>query len=385
MNRKIILGITGSIAAYKTPELIRLLKKENIEVTPVVTENALKFVTELTLETVAEEIPLKDNFVFQKKIPHLNLSKTKDLLIIAPASANIIAKIANGLADNLLTSLFLSFDGPKLIVPAMHSSMFLNKITQANIKKLSDLGIEFLGPETGHLASGDNGIGRMVELELITEKIKSLLLPPLNLKNKKILITSGGTTEPIDQVRYITNKSTGKFGHTLANLASFYGAYVTLITTKEPLANPEFSKIIKVSTCSEMAQAVKENINNHDYLFMAAAVSDYTIANCAKSKIKRENSLLLELTGTEDILKNISKDKKNKVLIGFCLDTEENLIEKAKIKFQEKNLDYIIANSPEVIGQNKRTLHLIDKNKIITYNDSSLFDLSYALLKEIIK
>lgn len=385
MQKKIILGITGSIAGYKTPELIRLLRKENIKVTPVVTENALKFVTEIALETVAEELPLKDNFSLKEKIPHLNLSKTRDLLVIAPASANIIAKVANGLADNLLTNLFLSFEGPKLIVPAMHTSMYLNKITQSNIEKLKNYGVEFLGPRSGDLASGDQGLGRMVDLELIVEKIKSQMLPSLNLKNKKILITSGGTAEPIDQVRVITNNSSGKFGHCLANLASFYGAEVTLITTKEPLDNPEIHKIIKVKTSEEMSEAVKNNFKDTDYLFMAAAVSDYKVKNISNSKIKRQDSLLLELIGTKDILKSLTPDKKNQIITGFCLDDKATLIEKAQTKLQEKSLDYIIANSFEVFGQNKRTIHLIDKNRILSYNSISLLDLSHSILEEIIK
>ncbi len=380
MKKRIILGITGSIAAYKTPELIRSLINENIQVVPITTPNAHKFVTELSLKTVANHPVLQDEYNTKEKIPHLDIGKSNDILVIAPATANFINKVANGIADNLLTNIFLAFTGPKLIVPAMNKHMYLNPITQENILKLKKYQVHFLGPIEGNLACGDIGIGKMVALPLIIEKIKSLYFPQLNLNGKRILITAGGTSEPIDSVRIITNKSTGKMGHTLADLAGFYKAKVTLVTTKEKIINPEIAKVITVETVEEMTKAINQEIKNNDYLLMSAAISDYTPKKQIEKKIKREKNLTLDLIATNDILKSLLPIKKEKKYIGFCLETED-LLNRAKKKLREKQLDYIIANSIDVIGQNYRKVFIMNKNENIETIEGDLKYIAHKILE----
>jgi phosphopantothenoylcysteine decarboxylase/phosphopantothenate--cysteine ligase len=386
MEKHIVLGISGGIAAYKIPEMIRLLIRDNFLVQCVLTDNALNFVTKYTIATISQRQPLNEQFIDTKKSLHLDLSKTGDLLVIAPATANIIAKCAHGIADDLLSTLFLSFQGPKLIIPAMHTQMYLNPATQENIAKLKQRDVHFLGPDIGDLACGDKGIGRMVNIELIIEKIKSLFLPQLNLKGQKILVTAGGTKEAIDAVRMITNRSSGKLGYAIANVAAFAGADVTLITTnKQQTPNCEIKKTIYVDTAHEMAQAVQKEIIHNDYLFMAAAVADFT---CKKSetKLKRINNLQLNLSGTEDILKSITPLKKNKTYVGFCLE-DNNLKESAQKKLTEKNLDYIVANTSNNIGSDTRTAFLLSakSNEIIHFKDQTPFELASALLQQVTK
>lgn len=384
MNKKLILGISGGIAAYKIPELVRALIKDQFKVRCVLTEHATHFVAPLSLATVSGEPPLYNQFIEPEKITHIDLARNSDMFVVAPATANVIAKFAHGIADDLLSTLFLSFNGTKLIVPAMNTNMYLNPITQENIKKLQDIGVHFLGPDTGELACGDEGIGRMVDLDLIIKKIKSLCYKPIQLKGKRILVTAGGTSEPLDPVRMITNKSTGKMGLALANTATFWGAQVTLITTKPlPENNPLIKSVIYVNTVEQMNQAVTQQIKKNDYLFMAAAVSDFT---CPKSsqKLARAHKLQLNLVGTTDILKSIASLKKGKTYVGFCL-ADEHLEKVAQKKLVEKKLDYIVANTSNVIGQEKRTIALLSaKTKKVTYfKEESLEALSHHLLEKI--
>ncbi|MFC1771678.1 bifunctional phosphopantothenoylcysteine decarboxylase/phosphopantothenate--cysteine ligase CoaBC, partial [Candidatus Margulisiibacteriota bacterium] len=268
-SKNLVLGITGGIAAYKIPELVRKLDKLGINVAPVLTRNAHHFVTKTTLATLTGQEPLDDDKVFDSThVPHLSLVESPSILVVAPATANIIAKFANGIADDFLSTAFLSFSGPKLIVPAMHSEMYLNPITQQNIKKLQAVGVHFLGPGIGALSCGDTGVGRMVDLDLICEKIESMFLPQLPLKSKKILITCGGTSEEIDNVRVITNLSTGKLGMKMAFLASFMGAEVGLISTVPVIDNPHLRDLVYVESAAEMKNGVEELVSSYDYLYM---------------------------------------------------------------------------------------------------------------------
>lgn len=382
LSLHILFGISGGIAAYKTPEIVRLLIKEGHNVRCVLTKHATHFVTKTTLGTLSKNPPLEEQFVDPEKVQHLDLARSTDMLVIAPATANIIAKFANGIADDLLSTLFLAYKGPKLIVPAMHTEMFTNPITQANIQKLKDFGVHFLGPDTGELACGDQGVGRMVDPVLIVDKIRSLTYSSIPLSGKKILITAGGTRQAIDQMRFITNRSTGMLGYSLAATAAFWGADVTLVSTM-PLAvnNPEIKHIISVDSAEEMQRVVQSQIVDYDYLFMAAAVSDFT-CELSGEKIKRADRYQLNLIGTPDILKSIAHLKAEKIFVGFCLE-DENLIEVAYQKLKEKKLDYIIANTSKTIGKSIRSVHLIRSDHVELLTNFSVWELANVLLSRV--
>lgn len=361
-NKNVLLGITGGIAAYKICSLIRLLKKAKANVRVVVTPNALNFVTKLTLQTLSGNEVFVENFEIDEYKPeHIALTES-DIFVIAPASANTISKIANGICDNLLLSTACAFSNPILLAPAMNNNMWENPFVQENINKLKTAGYNILEPETGYLACGTNGVGRMREVEDIFDKISEILSPKPD--SKKILITAGGTKEKIDPVRYITNASSGKMGIALADTAHNLGAEVTLISTFE-IKKPY--KTIVAETAREMEKAVKENLDNQDYVIMSAAVSDYRVANYSEQKIKKTDSdrMTLELVKNPDILKEISQDPHKAKIIGFCAESE-NLLENAKTKIQNKGCDFLIANdiSRKDIGFNSDSneVYILDKN-----------------------
>jgi phosphopantothenoylcysteine decarboxylase / phosphopantothenate---cysteine ligase len=381
VKKNVILGITGGIAAYKIPDLVRLLTKSETTVTTVLTDNAKHFVTKPVLATLTAKEPLEDNMVFEAAhAPHLSVVEDPSIMVIAPATANIIAKCAYGIADNLLSTMFLAYVGPKLIVPAMHTEMWQNPITQGNVEKLKKHGVHFLGPAAGNLACGDKGVGRMVDIELIKLKIESLLYPQLNLVGKKVLITCGGTTEAIDNVRVITNRSTGKLGSRLAHMAAFMGAEVTIVSTVSVLDNPHLKEVVYVESASDMREVVNSKIKHNDCLYMAAAVSDFT-CNKSGKKFKRSENQTLELEATADILAEIGSKYSEKRLIGFCLE-DHDLETKAKEKMKKKNLDYIVANTSNNIGKQTRSFTIYaqksDKQK---FENISLNDTVVKLLK----
>lgn len=366
-NKTILLGVTGGIAAYKTPNLIRLLKKKGANVIVVATSNALNFVTKLTLQTVSNNKVYVDEFNTKDfDIEHITLSKQADLLLIAPLSANTLGKIANGIADNLLTSIVLAFNKPVVLCPAMNTNMWQNKIVQENLKKLKNLNFNIIEPVSGLLACGDNGIGKMKDESDIVDNVISILnYKNKFLKGKNVLITAGGTSEPIDCVRYITNKSSGKMGLSLAKQASYLGACVHLISTFE-VSNPQF-QTTKVQTALQMQNAVLENFKKADIVIMAAAVSDFKCQNPSQHKIKKNNDgLTLQLAKNPDILTQISNEKHEKqIVVGFCAESQ-NLINNAKDKIKTKNCDFIVANdiSNKNIGFNSdnNEVFIIDKN-----------------------
>lgn len=379
---RVLLGISGSIAAYKIPELIRLLVKQGVQVTPLLTAHATWFVTPATLATVSESQVYQDTRSDQGNIVHLELGKKADLLVIAPATANVIAKCAHGIADDLLTSTFLSFQGPKLIVPAMHTEMYENPITQDNISKLKALGVHFLGPDRGDLACGDSGEGRLADLSLIQLKIWAMLQPSLPLAGKKVLISCGGTQEPLDSVRVLTNRATGTLGITLGHLASFFGAEVTLVSTVPVPSNPHLKAVISVKTAQEMHQALLQTFPKQEVVYMTAAVSDFTVTPSA-SKIRRQDHYTLSLTGTSDILKALAQEKKDQCLVGFCL-ADNDLEKTAQEKLEAKQVDFIVANRPEAIGNPKRSLTVYKKNTQAPYldlNEVTVLEAAYQLLK----
>lgn len=361
-NKNILIGITGGIAAYKICTLIRLYRKAGANVRVVLTPNALNFVTKLTLQTLSNNEVYVDNFEIDEYKPeHIALTEA-DIFVIAPASANTIGKIANGICDNLLLSTVCAFSKPILIAPAMNENMWNNPFVQENMSKLKKHGYHIVDPETGFLACGTNGVGRMKEPEEIFDRTVEIFSENKKLKGKKILITAGGTREKIDPVRYITNASSGKMGLALADNAYRMGADVTLISTFK--ADKPYKNIV-TETALEMEKAVKENLSGQDCVIMAAAVSDYRVENCAENKIKKQgNKLTLELVENPDILKSICKTP-NKIICGFCAESE-NLLENAKAKIQKKGCDFLIANdiSRKDIGFNtdENEVYIIDKS-----------------------
>lgn len=386
-NKNILIGITGGIAAYKICELIRLFKKNNANVKVVVTESALEFVTELTLETLSKNKIYTQQFTTSDKKPeHICLCDWADVFVIAPTSANTIGKIANGICDNLLTSLCCAFQKPVILAPAMNTGMWNNTFVQENINKLINNGFKIIEPENGYLACGTDGKGRLASVEKIFDETKKLLLKKEFLKNKNIVITAGGTKENIDPVRYIGNYSSGKMGTAIADAAYELGANVTLIAAFD-IDRPY--KIINIKSASEMQKAVVEEFQhkNADCLIMSAAISDYKIANASNSKIKKENNeeLTLKLIKNPDILSEAcSQKKEGQTVIGFCAESE-NLEEYAKEKLKRKNCDYIVANDISrkdiAFSSDYNEVILIDKNLKINYlKKDTKKNIAYELL-----
>lgn len=360
-GKTILVGITGGIAAYKICELIRMYKRANANVLVVCTQNALNFVTILTLQNLSQnEVAVEEFEVNDFKPEHISYADCADIMVIAPATANTISKIASGVCDNLLTSIACAFTKPVIIAPAMNCNMWENPVVQDNLHKLH---YEILEPESGYLACGYEGKGRLCSLEKIFDKTVELLNhKPLN--NKKIVITSGGTIEDIDPVRYISNYSSGKMGLALADTAKNLGAEVTLITTKD--VSRKYS-VIKVKSALDMKSAVEKEFENADCVIMAAAVADYRVKEVASQKIKKtcDDEISLTLVKNPDILKDISSRKTRQIVVGFCAESE-NLIENAKEKIHKKGCDYLIANdiSRKDIGfsSDYNEVTILDKN-----------------------
>lgn len=338
-GKTVLVGITGGIAAYKICELIRMYKRANANVRVVCTQNALNFVTKLTLQNLSQnEVGVEEFTVDDFKPEHISFADEADIMVIAPATANTISKIAAGVCDNLLTSIACAFRKPVILAPAMNCNMWENPIIQENLNKLH---YTILEPESGYLACGYEGKGRLCSLDKIFDKTVEILNYK-KLAGKKIVITSGGTIEDIDPVRYISNYSSGKMGLALADAAQNLGADVTLITTKE--VERKYN-VIKVKSAMDMKSAVEKELSDADCVIMAAAVADYRVKEISEQKMKKtsDNELTLTLVKNPDILKEISLAKKNQKIVGFCAESE-NLIENAKAKIANKGCDYLIAN-----------------------------------------
>ena len=347
-NKCIVVGVTAGIAAYKICQLVSSLKKQGNEVHVIMTKEAEKFVTPLTFQTLSNQKVITDMFTvdYTPDVHHISLAKKADLFIVAPATANIIAKIAHGLADDMLTTTFLAATCPKLIVPAMNTNMLNNPITQDNIATCQKYGMHIMCSGAGYLACGDVGAGRLPEPEEIEDAIASLIETDRYLNGRHVVITAGATQEEIDPVRYITNHSTGKMGYALAKEARNAGARVTLISGKTNLPKPYGVDVVNVTSAADMAKSVIDNFENADVVIMSAAVADYTPIEKAEQKIKKtDGNLSIALKRTQDILLTIGQKKReDQVVIGFAMETE-NLLENAAKKLQEKNANYIIANS----------------------------------------
>ena len=342
-GKTVLIGITGGIAAYKICELIRMFKRANANVRVICTPNAMNFVTKLTLQNLSQnEVGIEEFEIPDFKPEHISYADEADIMIIAPATANTISKMANGICDNLLTSIFCAFSKPVIIAPAMNCNMWNNKIIQENLQKLLNHGYTILEPENGFLACGYQGQGRLCALEKIFDAAVQKLSQPQTLKGKKIIITAGGTIEDIDPVRYISNYSSGKMGIALADTAYSLGADVHLITT---VSAQKPYIVEKVKSALEMQKAIEKDFADADCVIMAAAVADYRVKQPSEQKIKKtsDEEITLTLVKNPDILKHLCEIKTHQTVVGFCAESE-NLIENAKEKILKKGCNYLIAN-----------------------------------------
>ena len=346
-GKKIILGITGGIAAYKAIELARLFIKSGASVWPVMTKASANFITPLTLQTVAGNPVARDMFDLtqESRISHIELAEKADIVVVAPATANIIGKVASGIADDLLTTIIMATRAPLLFAPAMNSNMYENKIVQANIERLKKNGCSFIGPEEGELACGYEGRGRLAPVEDIVDAAEECLAPK-DLKGEKVLVTAGPTREAIDPVRFISNPSSGRMGYAIARAAKRRGAEVVLVSGPSHLNPPRGVTFIKTTTAEEIAEATMRHYPQSTVVIMAAAVSDYRPRISHRKKVKKEEARInIELERTQDILKELGSRKRGQFLVGFALETE-NMLANAKKKLKEKRLDMIVANDP---------------------------------------
>lgn len=349
-GKNIVLGITGSIAAHKSAEITSQLVKMGANVTIIMTKSARHFISPLTLQILSKNKVITDLFEMPISfdVEHISLADKADIFVIAPATANIIGKIASGIADDFLTTYALACQTPILIAPAMNEKMYLNPILQENIKKLETYGVYFIEPEEGALACGEKGKGRLASVDKILTAIEVKLNSSGLLKGKKILITAGGTREPIDPIRYIGNRSSGKMGYALAMVAKEFGAEVTLISAPTQLEPPPCIKTIFVETAHQMTDEVLKVFPEVDIVISAAAVADFSPQKVSPKKIKKTTpDFILKLNKTPDILSELGRKKGNKLLIGFAAESE-NLIPNAKKKLKEKNLDLIVANDIKI-------------------------------------
>lgn len=352
-NKTVLLGVTGGIAAYKAAYLASALVKQHAAVEVIMTENATKFITPLTFEQLTGRRTVTDTFDrnFRHSVEHIALAERADLVMIAPATANVCAKLSHGLADDMLTTTVLACRCPKLIAPAMNTNMYENPVTQENLRTLERFGWEVIPPASGRLACGAVGPGKLPEPELLLEHILRAIALPHDLAGKKVLVTAGPTQEPIDPVRYITNHSTGKMGYAIARRAMLRGADVTLVSGPTALAPPPFVETVPVGSAQEMFDAVTARSAAADLIFKAAAVADYTPETVAGDKIKKsDGDMSIPLRRTQDILKYLGGHRRpGQVICGFSMETRD-MLENSRAKLSKKNVDMICANNLKTAG-----------------------------------
>lgn len=351
-GKSVVVGVCGGIAAYKVVEVVSRLKKLGAEVDVIMTANAQKFVTPLTFRSMSHRPVVTDMFSDPEywEIKHVSLAQKADLFIIAPATANIIGKLASGIADDMLSTTVVATKAPVLIIPAMNHNMYANAVVQRNIRTLKDLGYIFMEPDTGRMAEGSSGKGRLPEPSVIVEKACSILKPEQDLEGIRMIVTAGPTRESIDPVRYISNHSSGKMGYAVARAAHERGADVLLVSGPVGIECPEGVKLVSTATAEEMCKAVLENFGNCDVVVMAAAVADYRPAEVSGTKIKKnDDEMVLRLVKTPDILKKLGTIKGNRILVGFSAETD-HLMDNAAKKLESKNLDMIVANDVTMEG-----------------------------------
>lgn len=370
-GKTVILGVTGGIAAYKSASLASMLIKQHAEVHVIMTQNATNFINPITFESLTGRKCLIDTFDrnFEFQVEHVSLAKKADLVIIAPATANVIGKLAFGIADDMLTTTILACQCPKLISPAMNTRMYENPIVQDNLKRLSEYGMQIIAPANGYLACGDTGAGKMPEPETLLQYILRELAFPKDMEGLRVLVTAGPTIEVIDPVRFVSNHSTGKMGYAIARNCMLRGASVTLVTGRTAIEPPPFVDVIPVLSARDMFEAVTAHSQEQDIIIKAAAVADYRPAQVSEEKLKKTGSdMTLTFTRTDDILAFLGSHKHTgQFLCGFAMETE-HLVEHAKAKLDKKNLDMIAANNLKVAGAGFGTdtniLTLITKDEI---------------------
>ena len=352
-GKTVVLGVTASIAAYKIANLASALVKLHADVHVIMTQNATNFINPITFETLTSNKCLVDTFDrnFQYNVEHVSLAKKADIFMVAPASANVIGKIANGIADDMLTTTIMACKCKKMISPAMNTNMFENPIVQDNLKKLEHYGYEIINPACGYLACGDTGAGKMPEPETLLSYILREIALEKDMCGVKVLVTAGPTQERLDPVRFITNHSTGKMGYAIAENCMRRGAEVTLVSGPVSIAPPPFVKVVNVKSAADMAEAVKANYKEQKIIIKTAAVADYRPAYIADEKIKKkEGDSVLELERTEDILAYLGANKQaGQFICGFSMETE-NMLENSRAKLERKNVDMIVANNLKVAG-----------------------------------
>ena len=357
-NKSIIIGVSGGIAAYKTAYLVSALSKTEADVNVIMTENACEFISPLVFETLTGNKCYVDTFDrnFKFDVEHISLAKKADIFMIAPATANVIAKIANGIADDMLTTTFLASKCKKIVSPAMNTAMFENQLTQDNIAKLKKYGIGVVEPQDGLLACGDTGAGKMPEPDFLFDVIEREIAREKDMLGKKVLVTAGATMESLDPVRFLTNHSSGKMGFAIAKEAMLRGAEVTVVKANTTAEIPNFVKIVEVSSAKDMFDAVTALSDQQDIIVKAAAVADYTPESYVDSKIKKKDGdLSIPLKRTMDILKYLGENKKEgQFLCGFSMETD-NMLENSKAKLSKKNADMIVANNLRDAGSGFKT------------------------------
>ncbi|MCI7595793.1 MAG: bifunctional phosphopantothenoylcysteine decarboxylase/phosphopantothenate--cysteine ligase CoaBC [Lachnospiraceae bacterium] len=390
-GRTILLGVSGSIAAYKTASLASALKKLGADVHVLMTQNATNFIHPITFESLTGNRCLVDTFDrnFQFQVEHISIAKRAELVMLAPASANVIGKLAHGIADDMLSTTVMACQCPVFVSPTMNTRMFENPIVRNNMRILEEYGYRLIEPTAGYLACGDTGQGKMPEPEVLLKHILQELAFKKDLQGKRILITAGPTREAIDPVRYITNHSSGKMGYALAARACMRGAEVTLVTGSTSLEPWPFVKAVQVTTAREMFEAVTAISSHQDVIIKAAAVADYRPAQVSDQKMKKkEDQLFLELERTDDILQYLGDHKKKgQLLCGFAMETE-NLISNSRAKLTKKNLDMIAANNLKVEGAGFQTdtnvLTLITQNEEVSLEKMSKEDAAGIILDKLL-
>ncbi len=389
-EKHIVLGVTGSIAAYKIASLASMLVKKQADVTVIMTKNATNFINPITFESLTGNRCLVDTFDrnFEFQVEHVSLAKQTDVFLVAPASANVIAKAAHGIADDMLTTTLLACRCPKIFAPAMNTRMYENPIVQDNISTLKDYGMEVVTPASGYLACGDTGEGKMPEPEVLYEAVLRALTPK-DLAGRKVLVTAGPTQEKLDPVRYISNHSTGKMGYAVAAAAVRRGADVTLVSGKVELTPPMGVQVVPVVSAADMAQAVKAAASEQDIIIKAAAVADYRPRVTADEKLKKKDEeLSVELERTEDILAWLGAHRRaGQILCGFSMETE-HLLENSRVKLEKKKIDMIVANNLKQegagFGTDTNVVTLITKEKTEEFPMLSKEEVADRLLDRIL-
>lgn len=390
-DKTILLGVTGGIAAYKSASLASRLVKAGAEVRVIMTEHATNFINPITFETLTGHKCITDTFDrnFEFQVEHVSLAKKADVIMVAPATANVIAKLAHGLADDMLTTTILASHAPKLIAPAMNTGMYENPVTQDNLALLKKYGMKVIEPAAGHLACGDEGKGKMPEPEILYEHILRSCACKQDMKGLKVLVTAGPTQEAVDPVRFLTNHSSGRMGYSIAKACMLRGADVTLVTGRTALTPPLFVDVVPVVSAKDMYDAVISRSNEMDIIIKAAAVADYRPVHVAEEKVKKsDSSFSLELERTDDILKYLGEHKKpGQFLCGFSMETE-NMLENSRKKLEKKHLDMIAANNLKVPGAGFETttniITIITPDSVKELELMSKDDAAFRLLDEIL-